>query len=368
MARKKAEVVEETPVGDDYASRVVAEIRKTYGEKIALSGDDFVENPPMVIPVGPAIDVGLHGGIPEGSWVTSSGQPKCGKTTSALSFAANCQKPEYGGRHIYYLSIEGRIKRMNLQGIDGLDVSEKALTIIQSEEERILSANDFLTIAAQILHAHPGCVIIIDSVSALCDEKEMTGGIGAETRGSGNKLFTGFCRQMANVVPLKKSIVWCVLHLQQSQGMYGPNWTEKAAQALKYQADVQIRCQFDRAWNIGTKEKPIQIGQEVHWLVESCALGSPGMKLTSYLRYGVGIDRIYELMKAAIDFGVIDVKGTWHTLSFMERHLPEGVKWSDETVKENGFKAQGEEKLYIRIKKDPAVVAALEKEVKELIG
>jgi RecA/RadA recombinase len=367
MAKKKTEVVEE-PAADDYASRVLAEIRKEYGDGIAKSGNDFIDNPPVVIPVSPAIDVGLHGGIPEGSWVTSSGQPKCGKTTTALSFAANCQKPEYGKRHVYYLSIEGRIKRMNLSGIDGLDVSEEALTIIQSEEERILSANDYLTIAAKILHAHPGCLIIIDSVSALCDEKEMTGGIGAETRGSGNKLFTGFCRQMANVVPLKKSIVWCILHLQQSQGMYGPNWTEKAAQALKYQADVQLRCQFDRPWNVGSKEKPIQIGQEVHWLVETCALGSPGMKLTSWLRYGSGVDRTFELMKAAQDLGLIDVKGAWYTLSFMERHLVEGEKWGDELIKENGYKAQGEEKLFARIKEDPSVLAALEKEVKELIG
>jgi len=47
------------------------------------------------------LDIALGGGIREGSCVVITGDPKTGKTTTALYFAAKAQKL---GKKVYYLS------------------------------------------------------------------------------------------------------------------------------------------------------------------------------------------------------------------------------------------------------------------------
>jgi hypothetical protein len=254
---------------------------------------------------------------------------------------------------------------MNLKGIQGLDLNK--MTIYRSTQEKILTAKDYLNLAFKAINTHPGSLIIIDSVSALCDEKEMDEGIGYENRGAGNKLFAGFCRQAANIVPVQNCIVWAIMHLAQSQGMFG-GFIEKGSKALQYQADVQMRVKYDKAWNVGVEGKEKQIGQQVHWLIESCALGSPGMEVDSYIRYGVGIDNTYEAINLGCQLGLINKAGAWMTLEYMQRHLDLlGVKeWDDAAIKM--VKTQGAEKLYKLLLDHPKWVSALENEIKAMLS
>lgn len=55
------------------------DIVKNFGDDIILSGNSLVEKKILTIPVSPALDIVLGGGIPEGSFVIFTGQPKCGK-------------------------------------------------------------------------------------------------------------------------------------------------------------------------------------------------------------------------------------------------------------------------------------------------
>ena len=286
-------------------------------------------------------------------------------TLTALSFAAQCQKPEHGARHVYYLNIEGRLKPMNLRGIAGLNLDK--MTIYRSTQDKILSAKDYLNLAFKAINTHPGSLIIIDSVSALCDEKEMDQGIGYENRGAGNKLFAGFCRQAANIVPVQNCMVWAIMHLTQSQGMYG-GYTEKGSRTLQYQADVQMRVKSDKPWSVGGEGKDKQIGQQVHWIIESCSLGSPGMEVDSFIRYGIGIDNTYEAINLGCQLGLIDKAGAWMTLNFMERHLKllKSEVWDDATMKM--VKTQGAEKMYKLLLENPKWITALEKEIKAIIS
>src|SRR6185312_4880436 len=89
-------------------------ILKKYGTGVFTDPRKVMESPPMIVPMTPAIDISIYGGAQEGSWITLTGMPKMGKSTLALKFAANCQKPEYGGRTIYYIDVEGRISKKNL--------------------------------------------------------------------------------------------------------------------------------------------------------------------------------------------------------------------------------------------------------------
>jgi recombination protein RecA len=292
---------------------------KDFGSDIILSGNSVVDRDSVIIPVSPALDMILNGGIPEGSFVVLTGQPKCGKTTTSLSFCATAQKEEYKGdlkkpRHVYYLNIEGRLKKRDLEGIPGLDLAR--FDVIGSQQGKILHAEEYLQIAERIINEEPGCVLIIDSYSALCTEAEITSEMDKMQRADGAKLLAKFCRKVANVIPVNKNIVIGITHLMGNPTGYGAEFKEKSGQAIAYQTDIKLRAKTFKPWVLSADST--QIGQEIEWQVMCSALGPPGGTITSYLRYGQGIDKCTELVVLASDMGLINKGGAWYTLDFIE--------------------------------------------------
>lgn len=295
------------------------DVTKNFGDNIILSGNAIVDTKNIIIPFSPALDIVLNGGIPEGSFVVLTGQPKCGKTTSSLDFCATAQKPEYQGklkspREVYYLNIEGRLKKRDLEGIPGLDLDR--FHVIGSQQGKILHAEEYLQIAEKIINEIPGSVLIIDSYSALCTEAEITSEMDKMQRADGAKLLAKFCRKVANVIPVNKNIVIGITHLMGNPTGYGAEFKEKSGQAIAYQTDIKLRAKTFKPWTLSADSS--QIGQEIEWQVIYSALGPPGGNITSYLRYGQGIDKYMEAITLASDMGIIHKGGAWYTLSFLE--------------------------------------------------
>lgn len=333
---------------------VKEDVKKDFGSDVILSGNSIVDRKSIVIPVSPSIDLILQGGIPEGSFVIFTGQPKCGKTTTSLDFAATAQRPEYQGdlkkpRHVYYLNIEGRLKKRDLEGIPGLDLDR--FDVIGSQQGKILHAEEYLQIAERLINEEPGCILIIDSYSALCTEAEITSDMDKMQRADGAKLLAKFCRKVANVIPVNKNIVIGITHLMGNPTGYGAEFKEKSGQAVAYQTDIKLRAKTFKPWTLGADGT--QIGQEVEWIAQCSAIGPPGGSITSYLRYGQGIDKQTELVVLACDMGFINKGGAWYTLDFIE-----GEK----------VKLQGLEKVRQYIVDHEAAYDKLSKLVKETMG
>lgn len=295
------------------------DVTKNFGDNIILSGNAIIDTKNIIIPFSPALDIVLNGGIPEGSFVVLTGQPKCGKTTSSLDFCATAQRSEYQGklktpREVYYLNIEGRLKKRDLEGIPGLDLDR--FHVIGSQQGKILHAEEYLQIAEKIINEIPGSVIIIDSYSALCTEAEITSEMDKMQRADGAKLLAKFCRKVANVIPVNKNIVIGITHLMGNPTGYGAEFKEKSGQAIAYQTDIKLRAKSFKPWTLSADSS--QIGQEIEWQVICSALGPPGGNITSYIRYGQGIDKYMEAITLASDMGIIHKGGAWYTLTFAE--------------------------------------------------
>lgn len=330
------------------------DVMKNFGDDIILSGNALVDKKVMTIPLSPALDIVLGGGVPEGSFVVLTGQPKAGKTVTSLDLAASAQKPEYAhgsfkdGRQVYYLNIEGRLKKRDIEGIPGLDLNR--FHIIGSQQGKILHAEEYLQIGERIINEVPGSVLIIDSYSALCTEAEITSDMDKMQRADGAKLLAKFCRKVANVIPVNKNIVIGITHLMGNPTGYGAEFKEKSGQAIAYQTDIKLRAKTFKAWNVGTESS--QIGQEVEWQVICSALGPPGGIATSYIRYGQGIDRHTELINLASDVGIISKGGAWYTVK---------------TDKES-HKFQGTEKVRAFLVEHPEVYEEIYSSVKNILG
>lgn len=297
------------------------DVTKSFGENIILSGNAVVDREVLTVSVSPSLDVILGGGIPEGSFVILTGQPKGGKTITALDIAASAQKLEYAhssfksGRQVYYFNIEGRLKKRDLEGIPELDLDR--FHVIGSQQGKILHGEEYLQIAEKVINEVPGSVVIIDSYSALCTEAEITSDMDKMQRADGAKLLAKFCRKVANVIPVNKNIVIGITHLMGNPTGYGAEFKEKSGQAIAYQTDVKLRIKKFSPWVIGTDNNN-QIGQEVEWQVICSALGPPGGTITSYIRYGNGIDKYTEAICLASDLGLIHKAGAWYTITSIE--------------------------------------------------
>lgn len=334
------------------ATTLKDDVIKNFGDDIILSGNAIVDKKVLTIPISPALDIALHGGIPEGSFVVLTGQPKCGKTTTSLDFAATAQRPEYQGglkspREVYYLNIEGRLKKRDLEGIPGLDLSR--FHVIGSQQGKILHAEEYLQIGERIINEIPGSVIIIDSYSALCTEAEITSDMDKMQRADGAKLLAKFCRKVANVIPVNKNIVIGITHLMGNPTGYGAEFKEKSGQAIAYQTDIKLRAKTFKPWVVGTDNT--QIGQEIEWQVVCSALGPPGATTTSFIRYGQGVDKCTELVNLASDIGIINKGGAWYTITCLE----------------DKPKFQGTEKVRAFLLENKKAYSAVEKAVKEVL-
>lgn len=302
---------------------------------------DILEKDKIIVPVSPKLDIGLNGGVPEGSWVIVSGKAKLGKSTLALTIAKNAQKL---GKKVYYFDIENRIKKTSLEGIEGLDLSEEKFQLIRSKQNNIISAEENLEIAENLLKTEPNLVVIIDSASSLCSAGEYDAEITSQARNPGPKLLSTFTRKLAAVVPVQDSIVIIIQHLIANTSGYGPAMMEDGGNKIQYQCDVKLRGRGFSKWEDGEK----QIGQNITWDVVYSALGSPGATVESYLRYGSGIDEIWESIELGCDLGLIIKGGAWFTLDY----LP------------TADKVQGQKKVWELLKNNPKYYEDLKAKIK----
>jgi len=320
------------------------DIIKEYGN-VLHDASSITEKPLEVISVGPKLDIALGGGVPEGSLFIMTGPEKVGKTVTALSFCANAQ--EHYKREVYYANIEGRLKKRDLEGISGLSLESELMQIISSTEGNILSAEKYLSIIDNIVHTKPGAIAVVDSFSALSSESELTGNLEDVQVMSVQKILAKFCRRISNVLPINRVTVVGITHLMANMQRFGRGKAkiEKSGSALKYQVDVKLH---------GTHSVPImqgdtQIGQTIHWQIVTSAIGPPGQKVESHIRYGRGIWKEMEIADLLIDFGLVSKAGAWLKLP-------------------NGEKIQGKANLAKYLEENPKEYSDFKSEVFEMVG
>ena len=304
----------------------------------------ITDRPLKTLSVSPKIDIALGGGVPEGSLFIMTGPEKVGKTVTALTFCANAQEHE---RPIYYANIEGRLRKRDLEGIEGLDLDPKIMQIISSTEGNILSAEKYLSIVDNIVHTKPGSIAVIDSFSALSSESELTGNLEDVQVMSVQKVLAKFCRRISNALPINRVTVVGVTHLMANIQKFGRGKSkiEKSGSALKYQVDVKLHATHSQPIMRGDS----QIGQTVNWQVVTSAIGAPGQKVASHIKYGRGIWKEMELADLMVDFGLVVKSGSWLKLPNCE-------------------KSQGKVNLAAYLEENPKEYKSFEKEIFTMVG
>jgi recombination protein RecA len=352
----------------EYLKKII----KDYGE-IIRNGTDVLEQKKnfKTISVSPAIDIALGGGIREGSWLTLTGDPKSGKTTTAMQIAANCQKE---GRPIIYLDAEGRLKDMNFE-VSELDPSK--MTIVAPEDKPI-PAEDFLDVAYKMM-SHPdhyGAVLIIDSISSLMPKKELDGDFSPGRAGL-PKILSIFTKKVGQLLPRQHGLIIAITHYIANTGGFGKAKLADGGNKIQYQADTRMEIagggEKVSAVSPWTSTGGDRIGQVVNWRIICSSMGPPGGQVQSYIRYGHGVDKTQELLMLSCDLGLIDKSGAWFSCSFMSlckemaKEIKPELDVENEEALTKAFKFQGQDNLYEFLSGNPKLVEFLEKSIKEML-
>jgi len=344
---------------------------KAYGN-IICSGVDVLSEKKnyKVLSIGPILDIALGGGVKEGSWVILTGDPKSGKSSTSLQMAANAQKE---GRRVIYLDVEGRLKEMNFQ-IDGLNPD--AMTIIAPEDQP-LPAEIFLDVEYKLMTdpEYHGALMIIDSLSSLIPEKELTGDMTPDRAGL-PKLLSIFTKKMGQVLPRQRGVIICITHYIANTSGYGAAKMADGGNKIQYQADTRLEVRSGpkvAAVTPWTDSNDEQIGQIVNWKILCSSMGPPGGSAQSYIRYGHGIDKCQELLILGQDIGLVDKAGAWTKFLYLvnEKEFLKNtfedldVNNDEKCLKQVTF--QGENRAYDFLKNNPIAIEILEKRIKEML-
>lgn len=354
MAKKKKDEEVEAIVGSDVMG-IIAGMKKKFGDNVFVSGNEVISRKRKVISFSPKIDMMLGGGIPEGVIGVVTGPPKVGKTTGFLHFAGMAQRPEYdtptGPRHVFFHNIEMRLQDRDLAGIKHLILDAERFTCIKSTPDNFLTAEKHAAIFQELVHAVPGAVFIFDSFSALCTQTRLDATVGTKFRDNYTNILSDMLTRTQPIIIMNNSIVLGVTHEVANTGGFGSNKSETGGTKVQYHSDVKLKATHRTAWRIGgsSEEDGVQIGQTVHWKCDWSALGPPGTKCDSLLRYGYGIDKEAEMIEVASDLGLITKSGSWFA-------FPDGTK------------AQGLEKARQILVDTPALYQDLNAKYRDMMG
>lgn len=326
-------------------SSVEKALEKKFGKEVFFAGDKLLEEEQVIVPVSPALDLTLGGGIPMGSFVVITGKPKIGKSSLCLHFAKNAQKL---GFKVYYFNIEGRLKKRDLKGMPGLLTDKEHFEVIGSQKGHILHAEDYLGILNSYVETKEDSIFIVDSVSQLCSKARRENTVGDRIRDDVPLMLADMTKRVSNILPITKNTVICITHQIANQGGQGRSqWNEASGQKVQYQADVKLKGLYQEAYKPSGEE---QVGQIIHWECGTNALNvAPCKKAQSLLRYGQGIDCEYEMINMCMSIGLIEKSGSWLTMP-------------DKT------KVQGQEKARNYLIEHPEIYKDLDKQLKEMLG
>jgi len=265
-----------------------------------------------------SLDIALSGGIPEGVTVLLSGKPKVGKTTLALNYVQECHK-KCPDKQCFFFDVEGRLRSELLDCFPY--INRENLSIVKSNDIKILTAEDYLNLIYETLKDYPKCVCILDSVAALCPEAELSSNIGDSVKmASTASLMYKMFRRVSQILSVTQSTFIALTHMVANPNPgIGKKSYSVGGNAPQYGASVWLEAPWKEDIKDNTNKS---IGQIAHFNVISSALGPPGSHVPIPITYGQGVDHEVDLFNVAQDFGLIKRAGAWYSIEPSELGIP----------------------------------------------
>jgi recombination protein RecA len=238
------------------------------------------------------------GGYAIGRIVEIYGPESSGKTTLALHAIAEAQK--LGGL-CAFIDAEHALDPSYASKV-GVNMAD----LLFSQPDYGEQALEILKI---LLESRTLKVIVIDSVAALTPKSEIDGDMGDSQMGSQARLMSQAMRKITALVNKSGTVVIFINQTRMKIGvMFGNPETTTGGNALKFYAAQRLEVRRVSS-NKGKNDEILSNKTKVKVVKSKVA---PPFKVAEFdIRFGVGIDRVGELIDIGIESGAIKKTGAW---------------------------------------------------------
>lgn len=236
-------------------------------------------------------------GIPRGRVTEIYGPEASGKTTLALQAIAQAQK---NGGYAAFIDAEHAFDPRYAKAL-GINVDELLVSQPDSGEQA-------LEITETLIRSGALDIIVIDSVAALVPRAELEGEMGDSHMGLQARLMSQAMRKITGIINKSRTACIFINQVREKIGvMFGNPETTTGGRALKFYASVRLDIR-----RIGSIKKGDEvIGNRTKVKVAKNKVAPPFKVVEFNIMYGQGISRISEILDLAVEYDVIEKRGSW---------------------------------------------------------
>jgi recombination protein RecA len=257
------------------------------------------------------------GGVPRGRVIEVYGPESAGKTTVTLEIIGAEQK---NGGLCAFVDAEHALDPNYAHQL-GVDVDN--LWVSQPD-----NGEQALETVAALIESRAVTLIVVDSVAALVPQAELDGEMGDSHMGLQARLMSQAMRKLVGIAAVNGVTVIFINQLREKIGvMFGNPETTTGGRALKFYSSVRLDVRRAPEGTIKVGDKII--GHKLRIKAAKNKVATPFRETIVNLIYGVGIDRIADLVNVGVDLGVIEKSGSWY--SYKGERLGQGI----EKIKDN---------------------------------
>ena len=278
----------------------IGQIEKQHGKGTVMRLGDNATNEIATISTGSImVDYALGvNGIPRGRVTEIYGPEASGKTTLALQIIAQAQK---AGGYAAFIDAEHAFDPKYARAL-GINTDELLVSQPDSGEQA-------LEITETLIRSGALDVIVIDSVAALVPRAELEGEMGDSHMGLQARLMSQALRKITGVVNKTRTSCVFINQVREKIGvMFGNPETTTGGRALKFYSSVRIDIR-----RIGSIKKGDEVlGNRTKVKIVKNKVAPPFKVVEFNILYGKGISRISEILDLAVEYDIIEKRGSWY--------------------------------------------------------
>ena len=302
-------------------ARTLSMIDKAFGEGAIMRLDEEANLKIPGISTGTlSLDLALGGrGLPRSRVVEIFGPESSGKTTLALTVAANAQKD---GGVAAFIDAE---HALDPSWAKRLGVNLDELLVSQPD-----TGEQALEICEMLVRSNAVDVIVIDSVAALIPRAEIEGEMGDTHVALQARLMSQALRKLTGAIAKSRCLVIFINQLREKIGvMFGSPEVTPGGRALKFYSSVRIDIR-----RIGAiKDSDSVIGSRVRARVVKNKIAPPFREAEFDIMFDEGISASGDLVDMAVQDEVIKKSGAW--FSYGDVRLGQGRENAKVFLREN---------------------------------